>query len=177
MLHTDYKIIEKITKIRTLVAFLGEKERYNWWDTSFLDEAGLKYLKLNFPRTAFLAGVTSVTEAAKKLHDERIGKGMVYHLFRLPFNIEERIHAILRDMKDEKAKQLIEAKEDSLEILKEFIESTVDAPEGPVQIGTTPKIISEFSVRELASHYLNAFQENKKTFPYFSENKNKSRQS
>ncbi|MBA7606483.1 hypothetical protein ES703_13632 [subsurface metagenome] len=177
MPQTDSKTIEKIAKIRALVAFLGEKDQYNWWDTSFLGETGLKYLKLNFPRTVFLAGVTSVTEAARKLHDERIGKGMVYHLFRLPFNIEERIHEIIRDMKQDDAKNLIENKEKAHELLKGFIDSTVDAPEGPVQIGTMPKIISEFSVRELAKHYLNAFQENKKTFPYFSENKNENRQS
>jgi len=172
MPQTKYKTIEKIAQIRVLVDYLGEKEQYNWWDTSFLGEIGLEYLKLNFPRTVFLAGVTSVSEAARRLHDEHIGKGMVYHLFRLPFNIEERIHEIIRDMKDEKAKQLIAAKEDSLELLKGFIDSTVDAPEGPVQIGTIPKIISEFSVRELAKHYANAFQEDKKTFPYFRE-KNK----
>ncbi len=175
MPQTDYKTIEKIAQIRVLVAYLGEKEQYFWWETSFLGEIGIEYLKLNFPRTAFLAGVTSVTEAASKLHNERIGKGMVYHLFRLPFNIEERIHEILRYMKDEKAKQLISAKEDSLEILKGFIDSTVDAPEGPVQIGTTPNIISEFSVGELSKHYANAFQEDKKTFPYFRENNNESK--
>ncbi|HEB09725.1 MAG TPA: BrxE family protein [Spirochaetales bacterium] len=177
MPQTEYKTIEKITQIRVLVAFLGEKEQYNWWDTSFLGKIGLEYLKLNFPRTAFLAGVTSVSEAARRLHDERIGKGIVYHLFRLPFNIEERIHEILRDMKDEKANQLIADKEDSLELLKVFIDSAVDAPEGPVQIGTTPKIISEFSVRELAKHYANAFQEDKRTFPYFSDNRNENKQS
>ncbi len=177
MPQTDYKTIEKIAQIRVLVAYLGEKDQYNWWDTSFLGEIGLEYLKLNFPRTAFLAGVTSVSEAARKLHDEHIGKGMVYHLFRLPFNIEERIHEILRDMKEDDEKQLIIKREDALEILKGFIDSTVDAPEGPVQIGTTPKIISEFSVRELAKHYANAFQEDKKTFPYFRENNNERRQS
>ncbi len=116
----NFNIILKLVKIRTLVAFLGEKDQYNWWDTSFLGETGLKYLKLNFPRSIFLAGVTSVTEAAKKLHDERIGKGMVYHLFRLPFNIEERIHAILRDMKEEDTIKMIEDRENALEILKSF---------------------------------------------------------
>ena len=177
MPQTDYRIIEQIAQIRVLVAFLGEKEQGNWWDTSFLGDTGLDYLRFNFPRTAFLAGVTSVSEAAKKLHDERIGKGRVYHLFRLPFNIEERIHEILRDVKEDTSKKLITNKEDALELLEGLIDSTVDAPEGPVQIGTSSRIISEFSVSELAKHYANAFKEDKKTFPYFSDNNNESRQS
>jgi len=177
MPQIDYRTIEQIAQIRVLVAFLGEKQQCSWWETSFLRDTGLHYLRFNFPRTAFLAGVTSVSEAARKLHDERVGKGMVYHLFRLPFNIEERIHEILRDMNEDTSRKLITNKENALKLLEGFIDSTVDAPEGPVQIGTTSIIISEFSVREMAKHYANAFQEEKKTFPYFSDKNNESRQS
>ena len=89
----DEEILAHLAEVRVLVSYLGEKEQYAWWDTSFLSAVGLKYLKLNFPRSYFLAGVTAISQAAKKLHDDRIGKGAAHHLFRLPFHIEERLHA------------------------------------------------------------------------------------
>ena len=62
-------------KIRALVGYLGEKSQLNWWDTNFLSETGLQFLSINFPRSSFSAGVNSVSTAARRLHDERIGKG------------------------------------------------------------------------------------------------------
>ena len=77
MLEQSTRIVTNMTSLRTLVGFLGEKSQCNWWDTSFLSSTGLQFLEINFPRSAFAAGVSSVTEAAKRLHDEFIGKGNV----------------------------------------------------------------------------------------------------
>jgi hypothetical protein len=38
-----------------------------------------------------------VKEAAARVHDEYIGVGKVYHLFRLPEHIEQALHSSLRD--------------------------------------------------------------------------------
>jgi len=38
------------------------------------------------------AGVNAASEAAKNFHDDRIGKGGVIHLFRLPPSLELRLH-------------------------------------------------------------------------------------
>jgi hypothetical protein len=64
-------LIDKLLQLRVLVSYLGEKDQFNWWDTSFLGKTGQKFLEINFPRSAFSAGVHSVTEAAKQLHDRR----------------------------------------------------------------------------------------------------------
>ena len=162
------KIVEKYICLRALVGFLGEKPQFNWWDTNFLSSIGLQYLAINFTRSALVAGITSVTEAARCFHDSRIGKGGVYHLFRLPFTMEVDIHNIL--MKYDGSTLIAELKdtETALSRLKYFIDSTVDAPEGPIQIGTERQIQREFAVSELAKHYLDAFANGKQVLPYFS---------
>ena len=48
-----------------------------------------------FARTRLLAQCSGVTRAAALIHDERIGVGDVYHLFRLPEDVEQGIHRIL----------------------------------------------------------------------------------
>lgn len=85
-------MIDKLLELRILVGYLGEKDQFNWWDTLFLDQTGRRFLQVNFPRSVFAAGVHSVVEAAKQLHDQRIGRGRVFHLFRLPAFSEESLH-------------------------------------------------------------------------------------
>jgi len=85
-------LIDKLLHLRILVGYPGEKDQGNWWDTSFLNKTGQKFLEINFPRSAFAAAVHSVTEAAKQLHDRRIARGRVFHLFRLPATAEEKFH-------------------------------------------------------------------------------------
>ena len=85
------ELIQRLIQLRALIGFLGERNQFNWWDTQFLGKTSFGYLELNFPRTTFSSALHSVTAAAKKVHDDRIGKGFVYHLFRLPFRYEQPI--------------------------------------------------------------------------------------
>ena len=41
-------------------------------------------MELVYPKTAASSSVVSAAEAACRVHEERIGKGRVSHLFRLP---------------------------------------------------------------------------------------------
>lgn len=164
-------MVQDYILLRLLVGFLGEKSQCTWWDSNFLSETGLQFLAINFPRTALAAGCTSVTAAAKRLHDDRIGKGGVYHLFRLPAAVEESLHRELLSAEPDKLEADINTKEKALSRLKSFSESAVDAPSGPVQIGTEDKILTKFAVSELAMHYCDAFTKGKMTFPYFGEKK------
>ncbi len=77
-------IMQQYAKLRALVAYLGESASPKWWDTAYLNDVGKKYLIINFPRTSLAAGVNGAGLAAKRLHDERIGRTRVYHLFRFP---------------------------------------------------------------------------------------------
>ena len=162
------ELAEKYITLRTIVGYLGEKPQYNWWDTNFLSPIGLQYLAINFPRSSFVAGVTSVSEAARRLHDSRIGKGGVYHLFRFPLSIEESIHNILMGFDSTVLIPDLKDKEAAVSKLKSLIDSTVEASEGPVQIGTEKQIQKEFTIAELAKHYLDAFTNGKQVLPYFS---------
>lgn len=158
---------DKILKLRILIGFLGEKDQFNWWDTAFLNKTGMRFLEVNFPRSAFAAGIHSVTEAARRLHDTRIGRGRVFHLFRLPAVTEEKIHLDLMNADPAALLTDIETKEQALERLKQIASSTVDAPDGPVQVGTLRKLMSDFAMEEMAKHYYDAFAMGKQTFPYF----------
>lgn len=168
MISTDnLNIIEQLIQLRALVGFLGEKDQCRWWDTAFLGPTGQKYLSINFPRSAVAAGVNAVTEAARRLHDSRIGKGGVYHLFRMPAASEEKLRRQLLEGQPQPILSCFENKEDALQKLKAMFESGVSAPEGPVQVGTEKRILSSFAVEEIAKHYHDAFATGKQTFPYF----------
>ena len=160
---------EDLTLLRTLVSFLGESPQFAWWDTNFLSKTGLQFLAIPFPRTAVAAGCVSVSEAAKRLHDERIGKGGVFHLFRLPSAFEERVHRHLLNVQGDELLAAIETGEKALSKLKEFAESDGNMPEGPIHLGNTDKILTEHAVSELAMHYHDAFSKGVMTFPYFTE--------
>lgn len=160
-------MIDKLLQLRILVGYLGEKDQFNWWDTAFLNKTGLKFLEINFPRSAFSAGVNSVAEAAKQLHDRRIGRGRVFHLFRLPAITEEKVHMELLNADPGPFLASIETKDNALRLLSRIAVSTLDAPEGPVQVGTLNKLLSDFAIEEMARHYYDAFESGKQTFPYF----------
>jgi len=164
----DKELAVKYITLRSLVGYLGEKSQCNWWDTNFLSPIGLQYLAINFPRSSFVAGVTSVSEAARRFHDARIGKGGVYHLFRFPFSIEELIHNALMSLDSATLISELKDQKTALYKLKSLIDSTVDASEGPVQIGMEKQIQKEFAISELAKHYLDAFSNDKQVLPYFS---------
>ncbi len=160
-------MIAKLLQLRVLVGYLGEKDQFNWWDTAFLNKTGQKFLEVNFPRSAFAAGVHSVTEAARRLHDARIGRGRVFHLFRLPAVTEEKVHLELMNADSAPLLNAIQSRDEALEALKRIASSTVDAPDGPVQVGTLRRLLSDFAIEEMAKHYYDAFTSEKQTLPYF----------
>jgi hypothetical protein len=159
--------IIKLIKLRLLVGFLGEKRQANWWDCSFLDATGRRFLETTFPRTAFCAALRSTTEAARLLHDSRIGRVGVFHLFRLPVDIEDALEPHIADWpsKDHPL-SWISSCDTALEELRRMDESHVSAPEGPVQVGVEKKILAPGSISDLAAHYHSAFAGNFHCFPY-----------
>ena len=161
-------IFKNYIVLRAVVVFLGEKDQFNWWNTQFLGNTGRKYLEFNFPRNTVAAGVSGASTAAKKLHDERIGKTRVFHLFRFPYEIEESIHTHLLNMEEDVLWDTITDKETASVVLTKLAGSTIDAPEGPVQVGQIKHILKEGSVAEVAKQYLSAFEKNCITLPYFS---------
>jgi hypothetical protein len=155
-------ILSGIDQIRRVVAFLGSSKCSGWWDCSFMDETGLKYLSVPFPRSAAQAALRATIEAAQRVHDAALGKIGCYHLFRLPIPIEER----LADLKPIGVGNF--TVESARNELAEISDASINAPEGPVQIGVERKILTATSLQEMAAHYLSAFEKGIRCYPYFS---------
>ena len=80
-------IATTIAELRVLIGYLGEKGQANWWGSEFFSTTAAAFLAPIFNRSLFLAQYQGATAAAAKIHDEAIGVGSIYHLFRLPIGI------------------------------------------------------------------------------------------
>lgn len=59
-----HRRIEQYAALRILVAFLGEKDQFNWWDCLFLNATGRKFLAIDYPKSFLAAAANAATEAA-----------------------------------------------------------------------------------------------------------------
>src|ERR1022692_3446671 len=155
--------VEQFALLRALVAFLGEKDQCGWWDCSFLGETGRKFLAITHPRSHVAAGVMAACEAARRVHDARIGKGRAYHLFRLPHATEQKLqrHSLTTD-----AAVLLtafESKDKSMRTLETLAKEPDSTPDGPVRLGDAKSLSSSTVVAKLAGIYLGAFKSSKQT--------------
>jgi len=169
MANNHSKIVADFVILRALVGYLGEKPQFGWWDTNFLSKTSLQFLEITFPRSYLSAGCVSVRQAAQRVHDQFIGKNGVFHLFRLTQTEEQTLHNYLLETDPASFISSIHDKESALTRLRTFFSDTVDAPSGPVQVGSGKKIFTELGIEEMAKHYFDAFAKGKKTYPYFKE--------
>lgn len=159
----------QFASLRLLVGFLGENGNLGWWDTQFLSPTGLRFLAINFPRTAFAAGYHGVVSAARRLHDDRIGKDAgVFHLFRLPASMEEDVHRTVMEA-DPKTDflPLLASRDAALEYLTQWAGDFRGSSVGPVQLGTWKHLASAPDLERIAAFYANAFRDERQCFPYF----------
>ncbi len=159
--------ISHLVFLRFAVGLLGQKGHGRWWDCDFLSEAGLDSLDYNFSRAPLAAGYTATCMAAKRLHDDRIGRTGVTHLFRLDPDLEMLVQ---RAATSNDAGNLHSFPFDA-ELLKSELavlaEEEIDSPEGPVQVGILEHAGTQRGVMELARHYHAAFRLGYRIFPYF----------
>lgn len=160
-------IIHQLIQLRLIVAYLGQGNQFGWWDCSFLDATGLRFLETTFPRTARTAGLRSTTEAACTVHDKALGRVGNYHLFRLPPALEDRLEHDLERIELDEAFKHVASHTDAMTSLKLLADAVVKAPAGPVQVGVEHRILTTTAVRELAAHYYSAFNDGIHCFPYF----------
>ena len=97
---------KKIVELRVLIGYLGEKNQANWWGSDFLSNTASTFLSPIFNRSLFLAQYQGATAAAAKVHDEAIGVGRIYHLFRFPIGIEQASADALNDATFVQARRL-----------------------------------------------------------------------
>lgn len=152
-----------LAKLRTCVAFMGEKEQANWWPSSFLSRSGEAFLSPVFPKTAALARVNGASAAAQVSHDEHIGIGDVYHLFRLPENIEHDISQLLA--KDASVLELIVTEETAQAELKELSAGKSEQGVGPLLI--EEHSIDQAMIAHMAAAYMQGFSAREQVYPYY----------
>jgi hypothetical protein len=166
----DYRI-DDVIHIRVLVLTLGESQHANWWSSQFLSPTGISFLERLYPRSKFAVAVRSAGQAAMLIHDAKIGKGAVFHLFRLPKHIEMDVDDQLsqRSAEFEAIYAPILAKEQELLKALSIIAgdyTPIDAV-GPIQVNSTGKQW----VDSMAAYYLKAFVNRTQVFPYFEDSR------
>jgi len=160
----------EIIKLRLLVGFLGEKSQFNWWPSNFFSDLSSSFLEPIFPKTSELARVQGVTQAGRLLHDERIGVGRVFHLFRLPETMEQILFEKIRDQSLPIAiTQAIESRESAMVELERQATAGMSFREGPVQIGYVTDLVTDDWLGTAAAYYHAAFSKDAQVFPYLVE--------
>jgi hypothetical protein len=158
--------IHDLLELRLLIGFLGERAQFGWWPTSFYEPSSRLFLEPVFSKTSRLAQYHGVTEAARRLHDEHLSVGS-YHLFRLPEELEQDIHALVQSPNGENLTTISpQTKEDALKAMAVLAPNAAKLLEGPKLIGGIDDIDSPNAIKLFAAAYLSAFQQNLKTYPY-----------
>jgi hypothetical protein len=156
-----------IIKLRVLVGYLGEDRQANWWDCAFLDATGRHFLEITFPHTAIHAALRSTTQAARLVHDSRIGRVGMFHLFRLPVEKEDRLEALMAEVSALDVPAITASRESALNELAGMSDKRISAPTGPVQVGVEKNITTSTAISEMAAHYYSGFSSGFQCFPYF----------
>jgi len=155
-----------VLRMRLLVGFLGEKAQCGWWPTSFFGEYSLRSLEFVAPKTALLAQYHGVVEAARRLHDERLNVGS-YHLFRLPEEVEQDLHALMQSPAGaEIAHAMPVDKDAALAVLKGMAKGETPAGDGPAAVGRIAQLAAPDTLSAIAGSYFFAFSRGSKSYPY-----------
>ena len=161
-------LISDIIRLRFLVGYLGEKNQYNWWPSEFITPNSAAFLAPVFSKTASLAQYHGVTEASRRVHDEHIGVGRVFHLFRLPENLEQALFDQLQDLTiATNALKELSSQDVALSALQTLAGGSSPAQEGPIKIGEADDLAGDDWPSLAARHYHAAFTANLYSYPYF----------
>lgn len=161
--------IKNIAYLRMAVGLLGEQANPKWWTSSFCNAQSKVFLSPIIPRTYGFAQFQGVVCAAAIVHDDRIGVGKVFHLFRLPEDIEQ---ALLKTAKDEIKGYFTDIMKDAVSAARFLFElggRIQKASLGPVKVGPLSALRNASAWKDTAACYLNGFENKRETFPFFSD--------
>lgn len=168
--NMEVEFVERLVKLRLVIGYLGEREQFGWWQSSFFTQGSNAFLSPLFSRTQILAQCNGVTHAAALVHDERIGIGHVYHLFRLPEEIEQGIPQSLHEPTFYQSIQKTIAKsETALDSLCKLAGSKHPTEVGPIRIGNIVALRDLGTWQTVAGAYLYGFEQGIMVCPYFSD--------
>jgi hypothetical protein len=166
----DNSQLQTLAIIRAAVGYLGERDQFAWWQSSFFAPGSRAFVAPVFSRTQVLAQCAGVTRAAALAHDERIGVGSVYHLFRLPENIEQSIHRALQDARlGNRINSVVTTRDAALNFLQTEAATIEQVDVGPTRIGSTRDIRKSKLWRTVIAQYVLAFGQGTQAYPYFAD--------
>lgn len=155
-----------VLQMRLLVGFLGEKAQCGWWPTSFFGEYSLRSLEFVAPKTSLLAQYHGVVEAARRVHDERLNVGS-YHLFRLPEEVEQDLHAFMQTPEGaELYASVPQDKYAAMAELKRLGAGETPTGAGPAAVGKIAQLHSAQTAKAIAASYHFAFESGQPSYPY-----------
>jgi hypothetical protein len=164
-------LLTQLARLRLLVGYLGEQPQYTWWLSAFFTPSSPAFLSPIFSKTVFMAQYQGVKAAASRVHDDHIGLGKVYHLFRLPERLEHALFQRLHDtgFVDDLCAPL-DNKEHALACLAATCADThPTSVQGPVLVGEMAALMHGKTVGLLAQYYWTAFTHSLQVYPYYVE--------
>ncbi|TPL29529.1 BrxE family protein [Mesorhizobium sp. B2-4-8] len=166
ILKSDELTETRIISLRLAVGALGERDNAGWWQSGFMSTTSSAFLMPVFGSNSSQARYEGVVEAARRVHDERIGVGHAFHPFRLPENMEQRLF----DLVQTKGRDLVDetfSADQARATLERLAEKPVTARSGPALVGAAAMLDEQSWIAAVASLYLAAFSTGVQCFPYF----------
>ena len=154
--------IDQLAQLRFSVLLSGEANPDTWWDSDGLSVAGQADLRIIFPRTSVCAALSHVAELARRHHDQRTRAAGVFHLFRLPSDIEAGVHRSLVNLEQDG----FFGDDPSKVAWQDLADAAESAQEGAVDLGALD-LNKEDDIKRLAGVYKAAFDAEKSCVPYF----------
>ena len=157
-----------ITRLRVIVGYLGEKAQFDWWPSGFLTPSSAAFLNPVFARTTPLAQYQGIKEAARRVHDDHIGVGRVFHLFRLPETLEQSLFEVLQDPATATAAhQDISSQATALAALQSFCKAPAAMQQRAPSRSAPPRTLTTTpGSRAAAGCYHAAFTQGMRSYPY-----------
>ncbi len=162
----DNAALSRIVSLRLAVGLLGEREHAGWWASSFMSKASTAFLTPVFGVRILHARYQGVLEAARRVHDERIGVGRAFHPFRLPDVMEQKLFGACQ-AEDEQYTSIVGSADAAQTALVGLMGKPAEAKPGPTLMGTAALLDDPGWVADVASVYLSAFGAGVQSFPYF----------
>lgn len=161
-------VYSEIIQLRLAVGFLGERNQYGWWPTSFFAATSKQFLEPVFVRSALQAQYHGVLEAAKRVHDEHLSLGS-FHLFRLPEEKEQDLFRMLEHRANgDLLARATSRVEDALAMLRDLAGGRAgEAVQGPTLVGNIDELGKREAIAVLAATYLHSFLDGSRSYPYF----------
>ena len=163
---TNQGIVTRIVSLRLAVGVLGERDAAGWWRSGFMSATSSAFLAPVFGPKVLQARYQGVLESARRVHDEHIGLGRVFHPFRLPEVMEQRLFDAVQSGGGELT-DAISSPGAATSTLEGLASNAAEAKSGPALLGTSDLLDEQAWVAEAASLYTAAFRAGVQCFPYF----------